>query len=82
MERKVSNQIKDLIAKEKDSLYVIKDDFFTGVNEITEKENSFAKKFMDHIGSEKDDQEELVIVLQPFQLHNFLINIHRSVLKS
>jgi|LauGreDrversion4_2_1035121.scaffolds.fasta_scaffold1870088_2 hypothetical protein len=80
MERKISSQLKELLAIESDSHYIIKDDYFIGPDEITEKEDSFAKRLMTLIESDKSDEEEIVVILQPSQLYNFLINIQRSIL--
>jgi hypothetical protein len=72
-------KLHDQIQAEKDTLYIFSDDFFAKANEITEKENEVAQKFLSIIGTNKDDEKEIMLVLQPQQLYHFLVRIQRQV---
>jgi hypothetical protein len=74
-------KLNDKIRTEKDTLYIFSNDFFAEANEITEKEDEVAQKFLSIIGSTKDDQEEIMLVLQPNQLYHFLVNNQRYIQK-
>jgi hypothetical protein len=80
METKINDQIKESLLAERDTHYIFSDDFFKEVDGITEKEDERAKKFMSIIGSDKDDKEEIMFVIQPNQLYHFLIRVQRQVL--
>jgi hypothetical protein len=72
-------KLNDKIRTEKDTLYIFSNDFFTDAKGITEKEDELAQKFLLIIGTTKDDDEEIMLVLQPQQLYHFLVNIQREV---
>lgn len=74
-------KLNDKIRTEKDTLYIFSNDFFSEVDEITEKENELASKLISFIGTTKDDDEEIMMVLQPQQLYHFFINIQRYIQK-
>lgn len=74
-------KLNDKIRTEKDTLYIFSNDFFTEAVGITEKENEVATKFLSIIGTTKDDNEEIMLVLQPQQLYNSLVNIQRYIQK-
>ena len=74
-------KLNDKIRTEKDTLYIFSNDFFAEANEITEREDEVAQKFLSIIGTSKDDQEEIMLVLQPRQLYNSLVNIQRYIQK-
>ncbi|SNS76298.1 hypothetical protein SAMN06295967_1252 [Belliella buryatensis] len=74
-------KLNDKIRTEKDTLYIFSNDFFKEVEGITEKENEVAQKLLSFIGTNKDDEEEIMLVLQPRQLYHFLINIQRNIQK-
>lgn len=64
-------KLNDKIRTEKDTLYIFSNDFFKEVEGITEKENEVAQKLLSFIGTNKDDEEEIMLVLQPQQLYHF-----------
>lgn len=74
-------KLNDQLRTEKDTLYIFSNDFFKEASIITEKENEVAQKFLSVIGTTKDDDEEIMLVLQPNQLYHFLVNIQRYIQK-
>ena len=81
METKINDQIKESLLAERDTHYIFSDDFFTHVNEIKEKEDEVARKFMSFIGSNIHDEEEIIICVEPIHLFNFLVRLQREILK-
>ncbi len=80
METKINDQIKESLLAERDTHYIFSDDFSKEVDGITEKEEEISQKLMSIIGSDKDDEDEIMLVLQPNHLFNFLIRVQRQVL--
>ena len=74
-------KLNDKIRTEKDTLYIFSNDVFKETSGITEKENELASKLISFIGTTKDDDEEIMMVLQPQQLYHFFINIQRYIQK-
>jgi uncharacterized coiled-coil DUF342 family protein len=76
---KINNQIKDSLKKERDTHYIFSDDFFKEVDGITEKEDEVAQKLMSIIGSDKDDQDEIILCVETKQIYHFSIWIQRQI---
>ena len=79
METKINNKIKDSLKKERDVHYVFTDNFFTEVGGITEKEDELAQKFMAIIGSIKHEKDEIILCIEPNQLHHFFFRLQREI---
>ena len=81
METKINDQIKDSLKNERDTYYILGQDFYKEVDGITEKEDELAKKFRSLIGSNIHDEEEIIICVEPIHLFNFLVRLQREILK-
>jgi hypothetical protein len=80
METKINDQIKESLLAERDTHYIFSDDFFKEVDGIKEKEDEVAQKFMSMIGLNKNDKEEIILCLEPVQIHHFLVKLQREIL--
>ena len=80
MERKTETQIKGLIKEERNAHFIFSDDLFLEADEIKGNEDYLAQKFLTIIGSNKEDEEEIMIKIRPDQLYNFFVRIQREIL--
>jgi len=74
MKQKIHDQIRKSLIEERDTHYIFSDDFLKEIGGITEKEDEAAQKIMSIIGSDKNHEEEIMFVLQPYHLFNFLFS--------
>jgi hypothetical protein len=80
MERKTETKIKGLIKEERNAHFIFSDDLFIEADAIKENEDYLAQKFLTIIGSNKEDEEEIMIKIRPDQLYNFFVRIQREIL--
>jgi hypothetical protein len=66
---------------EKDTFYVYADDLVISIPDITEEEKEISNSLLSIIGSSKNDEEEIVLVITPSHLFNLSIHFQR-ILKS
>jgi hypothetical protein len=80
MDRKINDQIKKSLKKERNTHYVFSQDFFNEVGGITENEDELAQRFMSLIGSNKHYAEEIMLIVEPQQLYHFFVRLQREIL--
>ncbi len=63
-----------------DILYVMPSEFYTGVENITPKEEEISIQILSLIGSSKSDEELIEFNIRPFELFDLLVNFQRFIL--
>lgn len=65
--------------RESDTFYVLPSEFYIGLEDITKEEEEISNYFLSMIGSNKNDQELIVINIRPFELFNIFITGQRLI---
>lgn len=63
----------------KDTFYVYTDDLVKDIADVTDEENQLSNYLLSMIGTSKIDEEEILIVTTPINLHNLLVHFQRFI---
>lgn len=81
-DKNIISQMKrglDLIKISNDTLYVMPEDYYDAVENITEEENFISSQILSKIGCHKTDEELIEFNIRPNQLYNLLIHLQRRI---
>ena len=70
----------DLIKISNDTLYVMPDDYYDEVENISEEEDLIATLILRKIGCHKNDEELIEFNIRANQLFNLLIHLQRKII--